>query len=948
MRKFLTSAVILSILWVAQPAEAATIEVSRAYLTTAGGAVVSCVLPQQEVTYKVDYRNTNSGAENVTIYWNVSDSMGYVIERNQNTFLAPGSSTNTAFSGPVQLPRLNGTYRYKATVNWGLAGSGNQQNVETTFDIQDTCIQPTAVSGSVPLIENYPIPGLPVILAPKNNERVTLPTTFFWTDTGNPLWYQVYIEEAPLGQFPGAEGTRQIPEFTKQPYTGTSLAIPSGTLSAGRNYRLNVWSYKTGGFSQRAATVDFTVLPTAAVLPTLPVLASPVKLGALLTPQLTIPTDHAELITGDAVLRWHLIFSNDGSALDNTVATPQVENRVYIDTNEQAVRTLSTKEYRVVPSAFRDASFPLSQLAVFNENTATYYWRVVSLDPTTGIQMASDVRSFTTAPRTAFIDHLFDTSDGHSAELTHPLDDDLGLLVPFASLDAVQSDMRDSVGRLEIQLVNPTPQTCSVRIATTTDRRVLLSETRNAADPSNTVGWSETLTTTVPAASTDNPGERRIYAHISAAVADRAGTFVPVQFQTSAACNGTAETTLKRTLYYAVMDPGQYHDAILDRRRISLAYTATTVLIPIEEIEEVAARPTLDLRNAFNLGIITIRFLPTKVALRFLGGITKDLDLDLNKLWSFIGADDLTRTFYDEQIVNGKLPILNQLKNVDQVAFKKAAEEVIATLETINDGLQLTKLAETNGVAKVLIERLPESWQKDIEKKTHTSIVTTLTRLIRDIVAPTPHINATTNEIDLLKEKPVEIDDAGPMAFTQGADNGIEVAESPSAPNGTYHEWLYDLDRSRINQLQWLRSIPDQATIEAHISWDTPDANYGGVLLAGIGLIDRDGYLHELVGINDGDGGRGGFGQLGATTRDYRNNGGFNGDGWSFGAQQKTSAGSADLTLVRSGSHVQLFVNGALLKEHDIQGDIAGIAFATTGHLHFPFGNARLEKLNIK
>jgi hypothetical protein len=120
------------------------------------------------------------------------------------------------------------------------------------------------------------------------------------------------------------------------------------------------------------------------------------------------------------------------------------------------------------------------------------------------------------------------------------------------------------------------------------------------------------------------------------------------------------------------------------------------------------------------------------------------------------------------------------------------------------------------------------------------------------------------------------------------------------------------------------------------------------VLLAGIGLVDKDGFLHDFVGINDGDGGRGGYGQLGATTRDYRDNGGYNGDSWNFEAAQKTNSGSATLKLQRDGKHVKLFVNDKLLKEHDIQGEVTGVAFATSGHLHFPFGTARLEKLIVQ
>jgi len=45
---------------------------------------------------------------------------------------------------------------------------------------------------------------------------------------------------------------------------------------------------------------------------------------------------------------------------------------------------------------------------------------------------------------------------------------------------------------------------------------------------------------------------------------------------------------------------------------------------------------------------------------------------------------------------------------------------------------------------------------------------------------------------------------------------------------------------------------------------------------------------------------------------------------------------------------VQLFINDKLLKEQDIQGEVAGVAFATSGHLHFPFGMARLENFTLR
>ncbi|GEM_PF-4262909 len=200
---------------------------------------------------------------------------------------------------------------------------------------------------------------------------------------------------------------------------------------------------------------------------------------------------------------------------------------------------------------------------------------------------------------------------------------------------------------------------------------------------------------------------------------------------------------------------------------------------------------------------------------------------------------------------------------------------------------------------------------------------------------------------NLLSQNFTESDDGGKITYTNSV-NGLSITGSPSAGQGTRKEWLYDMDYAKVNQLRILQKIPDNATITAKISWNTADGSYGGLILGGIGFVDNSGYLHDFVGIDDDSGTKGSYGSVGAVTRDYIINRGYNGDSWSFAPKEQTDKGSALLKLEKNGNKVKIYINNSLVKEHEIKGNISGLAIASSAHLHFPFGLFKIETLELK
>jgi hypothetical protein len=83
---------------------------------------------------------------------------------------------------------------------------------------------------------------------------------------------------------------------------------------------------------------------------------------------------------------------------------------------------------------------------------------------------------------------------------------------------------------------------------------------------------------------------------------------------------------------------------------------------------------------------------------------------------------------------------------------------------------------------------------------------------------------------------------------------------------------------------------------------------------------------------------------------DYKVNGGYNGEPWTeigTSSPPKSTNGFAVIRLERIGKRVKMFINDKLIREHDVQGNIAGIAIGTSGHLHFSFGMVGFEALSI-
>lgn len=237
---------------------------------------------------------------------------------------------------------------------------------------------------------------------------------------------------------------------------------------------------------------------------------------------------------------------------------------------------------------------------------------------------------------------------------------------------------------------------------------------------------------------------------------------------------------------------------------------------------------------------------------------------------------------------------------------------------------------------------------------------------------------------NLLREAASEVSDvdAGTgqkLTTTQGDDGVITVTDVPlsTAPGGTLPNplgstkcWLYDLDQNKVNQLQWKQTVPDRAMVTARLSWQIAQAqgDRGSTMLGGIGLIDGSGFLHNWVGFLEGNQGTNGL--LAAATRDYQTiNVVCNGisardtkgewvaasptQDWAAmattGSKHLSSGtGSATVKILRDGTHIKLYVDNKLVKEGDMQGSVAGIAFATSGLPGYPYGTLKLESLKLE
>lgn len=225
---------------------------------------------------------------------------------------------------------------------------------------------------------------------------------------------------------------------------------------------------------------------------------------------------------------------------------------------------------------------------------------------------------------------------------------------------------------------------------------------------------------------------------------------------------------------------------------------------------------------------------------------------------------------------------------------------------------------------------------------------------------------ATLPYTNLLNETTTTQSDVGATTGASVTQNrkpetgALEISDVPK-PTGSpldVKQWLYDLDQSKINQLQWKRTIPDNATVEAKLSWTTADdGTTRGTLLGGLGFIDSDGLFQDWVGVNDHGTDEGSYGSVDVAVRD--------GQRPTFDPAHPTqpeftqvlpqtnaqtlvaSSGSVNLTLRRTGSTIKIYVDNTLVKEHELTGTLGGIALGLAGLKDTAFGTLTIEALRL-
>ncbi len=723
-------------------ADSPAITLTRVYATDSADTEKTCVAPRSTIKITTAFKENSGGSQEVKLFWKAWDGSKRPITVEEKRMFVGGNSSNAIFSSPITLPSVGGTYELQGAVSWG-PYSVYHALKNISLDVKDDC---GGALSSGPEDNVYPIKGLPQILSPKKGEEVTLPTKFTWTDSGNPLWYQVYIEEAPPGQGPGAEGTRQVTEFTKQRYAGTTLEIPAGKLSSNRAYRLYVWSYKPGGFSKYAATVDFTIQQSAQPITVIP--AASDRLGRLTGVGLLQPTDKAERISRQAVLGWKMSYEHE-TTVGNTGSTRLDRLHraaLYFSDDREKVERRTVKPIELHSTLLQD-SYDVS--AFIESDWQTYYWRVDvrddAHDPARPIEVESQIWSFTTRPDRpgVYLRKALDTLWGYDAApvMEHSFKNDVSYLVPKNEYESGGTFDNGVIGRFDLLIANTAQTACTIAVSDDSGRPGVLfgSQTTTGNDLPQII-WEKSLSFTLPAGSLESPTERRIFGKLLPIAEDEIDDFIELPLKFS--CREQPAHTLTTSLFFHVVSFKDFRQVVSERRAADPKGFALSLLLPVNELDEVRLDSSFTVRNAMNYGIIIISIVPAEKVFALVGGLSGRIGKLARRVKLPVPAligDDLLKSPSAEigrRLLNAKVPVLLKRKMKDGIKF---VSEIRAALKDISEmekkALSWKALEQKHEVLRLLFEEFRPDWKDFTQERLKVYVVKTLTRFTRDTVS---------------------------------------------------------------------------------------------------------------------------------------------------------------------------------------------------------------------
>jgi hypothetical protein len=274
-------------------------------------------------------------------------------------------------------------------------------------------------------------------------------------------------------------------------------------------------------------------------------------------------------------------------------------------------------------------------------------------------------------------------------------------------------------------------------------------------------------------------------------------------------CQSNAALSTILPIRFRVISAESYNKQYLEGQ-INAAVDIVRGMLAADEVEELLMQSQPAERQAFNAFIVAITWVP---AAKLVPGVGKFLlsgrniakanaafrrGLSVQKAWKLAGKNADAMKLLSEKTLLAQLPEIYGI-GLERI---KTLEKLLASAE--HPSFKELRLAYPEIFAGVP-DPLGDFGLQYVKKNVLRYIRDEITRQ-EGVAQPQPRPNEpvppSSTETNLMTLPFQEKTDGGKMTW-QKNENGIEVTDSPSAANGTYKEWLYDLDRSKVNQLQW-------------------------------------------------------------------------------------------------------------------------------------------------